>query len=42
VAFRIGWVARDMAEVEAAEPWLRDNHWDDARLVTEMKAALGD
>jgi nucleoside-diphosphate-sugar epimerase len=42
VALRIGWVARDMAEVESAEPWLRNNYWDDARLIAEVKAALGD
>jgi nucleoside-diphosphate-sugar epimerase len=42
VALRIGWVARDMAEVQAADQWLQANHWDDARLIGQMQAALGD
>lgn len=42
VALRIGWVARSLAEVEAAEPWLQANYWDDARLIGQMQAALGD
>jgi nucleoside-diphosphate-sugar epimerase len=42
VALRIGWVARDYAEVQAADPWLQANYWDDARLIGQMQAALGD
>lgn len=42
VALRIGWVARTLAEVEAADPWLQANYWDDARLIGQMQAALGD
>ena len=42
VALRIGWVARNVAEVEAADQWLQANYWDDARLVGQMQAALGD
>lgn len=41
VALRIGWVARDIAEVEAAAAWLQANYWDDARLIGQMRAALG-
>jgi nucleoside-diphosphate-sugar epimerase len=42
VALRIGWVARNYAEVEAADQWLQANYWDDARLIGQMQAALGD
>lgn len=42
VALRFGWVPADPAELDGAEPWLRANYWDDARLVAEVKAALGD
>jgi nucleoside-diphosphate-sugar epimerase len=42
VALRIGWVARDPSEIATAAEWLRDNRWDDARLIAEIKAALGD
>ena len=41
VALRIGWVARDYAEVQRADQWLQANYWDDARLVGQMQAALG-
>lgn len=41
VALRIGWVAKDYAEVEAADPWLQANYWDDKRLIGQMQAALG-
>ncbi len=40
-ALRIGWVARSRAEVDAAEPWLQANWWDDARLEKEVRSALG-
>ena len=39
-AMRIGWVARSLAEVEAADGWLKANYWDEARLVREVKKAL--
>ena len=42
VALRIGWVPHDPAEVARAEPWLQANYWDDARLVAQVKSALGD
>lgn len=41
VALRIGWVAHDIAEVHAADQWLQANYWDDARLIGQMQAALG-
>lgn len=41
VALRIGWVARNLAEVEAADIWLQANYWDDTRLIGQMQAALG-
>ena len=42
VALRIGWVAHDLAEVARSDPWLQANYWDDARLIGQMQAALGD
>jgi nucleoside-diphosphate-sugar epimerase len=42
VALRIGWVARSIAEVEAADQWLQANYWDDARLFGQMRSALGE
>lgn len=42
VALRIGWVARDREEVANASRWLQANYWDDARLIGQMQAALGD
>jgi NAD(P)-dependent dehydrogenase (short-subunit alcohol dehydrogenase family) len=42
VALRIGWIARDPSEIATAGDWLRDSRWDDARLIAEIKAALGD
>ena len=42
VALRIGWVARDASEVAAADGWLQANYWDDARLVGQIQAALGE
>src|SRR5690554_217264 len=42
VAIRFGWVPRDAAEVAQADAWLRANYWDDARLIGQVKAALGD
>lgn len=41
VALRIGWVARSIEEVRAAEGWLQANYWDDERLIGQMQAALG-
>jgi nucleoside-diphosphate-sugar epimerase len=42
VALRIGWVPHDPSEVATAEPWLQANYWDDARLIAQVKTALGD
>jgi nucleoside-diphosphate-sugar epimerase len=42
VALRIGWVPHDVREVAQAEEWLQANYWDDARLVGQVKAALGE
>lgn len=42
VALRIGWVARNPAEVDNAPGWLRANYWDNERLVGQIQAALGD
>ena len=39
-AMRIGWVARSLAEVEAADGWLKANYWDETRLIREVKKAL--
>lgn len=41
VALRIGWVALSREDYEASPPWLQANHWDDARLIGQMQAALG-
>ncbi len=41
VALRIGWVAREDQDVTTFAPWLQANHWDDARLIGQMTAALG-
>ena len=40
-ALRIGWVAHDLDEVARSPQWLQDNYWDDARLIAEVRAALG-
>ncbi|MGK9164702.1 sugar nucleotide-binding protein [Inquilinus limosus] len=37
---RVGWVPHDPAELTAAPEWLRQNHWDDDRLVAEFRRAL--
>lgn len=42
VALRIGWVAKTPEEVARADQWLQANYWDDARLIGQMQAALGD
>ena len=42
VALRLGWVPRHADEVTMADAWLQANHWDDARLVGQVQAALGD
>lgn len=41
VALRIGWVPHDPASVLTAEKSLADNYWDDARLIAEIRGALG-
>ena len=42
VALRIGWVAHNPEEVARSDQWLQANYWDDARLIGQMQAALGD
>jgi nucleoside-diphosphate-sugar epimerase len=42
VALRIGWVAHDIEDVRRADLWLQANYWDDARLIGQMQAALGE
>jgi nucleoside-diphosphate-sugar epimerase len=42
VALRIGWVALNQEEVDAAYPALRADYWDTATLVARVKAALGE
>jgi len=39
---RVGWVPHDPAELAAAPDWLKRNHWDDVRLITEFRQALAD
>jgi nucleoside-diphosphate-sugar epimerase len=41
VALRYGWVPSDPRDLEGAPDWLRANFWDDARLVAEVRKALG-
>ncbi|MCP4309607.1 MAG: NAD(P)-dependent oxidoreductase [bacterium] len=41
VAVRIGWVPHSVDEVVPAAAWLRANYWDDERLVSEFRKALG-
>jgi nucleoside-diphosphate-sugar epimerase len=41
VALRIGWVPGAAEEVAEAPGWLRDDHWDDARLIAAFRQALG-
>ncbi len=41
VALRIGWVARNQAEVDAADPALRADYWDTETLISRVKTALG-
>lgn len=41
VAVRVGWVPTPDQDPEAAEDWLRDSYWNEARLVAEVSAALG-
>jgi len=42
VALRFGWVPHHADDVAAASPWLQANYWDDARLIGQVQAALGD
>lgn len=42
VALRIGWVPNSPDVVPGAAAWLQANYWDDARLIAQVKAALGD
>lgn len=39
-ALRIGWVALDQAQADAADPWLRANYWTTDRLVAEVRKAI--
>ena len=40
VALRFGWVPHDPPGPDTPQ-WLLDNYWDDARLLAEVRAALG-
>ncbi|GLQ54257.1 NAD-dependent epimerase/dehydratase family protein [Devosia nitrariae] len=40
-ALRIGWVPAHASDLDEASEWLRANYWDDARLIDELRAALG-
>jgi nucleoside-diphosphate-sugar epimerase len=42
VALRFGWVPKDPADVAPAAQWLQANYWDDARLIAQVTAALGE
>ncbi len=41
VALRFGWVPRKREELDGASQWLLNNYWDDARLIREVRGALG-
>jgi nucleoside-diphosphate-sugar epimerase len=41
VALRVGWVPVSTEELGRAPEWLRASYWDDARLVSEFRRALG-
>lgn len=41
VALRIGWVALNQQEVDAAYPALRADYWDSETLIARVRAALG-
>jgi nucleoside-diphosphate-sugar epimerase len=41
VALRIGWVPACTSDLDGAPEWLRANYWDDARLIAELRTALG-
>jgi nucleoside-diphosphate-sugar epimerase len=41
VALRFGWVPHDESELIGAAQWLLNNYWDDARLIREVRGALG-
>jgi nucleoside-diphosphate-sugar epimerase len=41
VALRFGWVPRHPDELLTADDWLRANYWDDARLIGQVRGALG-
>lgn len=42
VALRVGWVPGDPSALQGADPAWLDNVWGDARLIAEVKAALGE
>jgi nucleoside-diphosphate-sugar epimerase len=41
VALRVGWVPVSLHELDRAPEWLRANYWDDVRLVSEFRRAIG-
>jgi nucleoside-diphosphate-sugar epimerase len=41
VALRLGWVPQSVDELATASEWLRANYWDDARLIGQVRGALG-
>lgn len=41
VGLRIGWVPHDPEALRTAPEWLQKNYWDDARLIGEVRGALG-
>jgi nucleoside-diphosphate-sugar epimerase len=41
VALRIGWVPHSAEALAKAPDWLRVDYWDDARLIAEIRTALG-
>lgn len=40
-ALRIGWVPARASDLDGAPEWLLANYWDDARLINELRSALG-
>lgn len=41
VGLRFGWVPHDASALAGAPEWLLANHWDDHRLIAEVRSALG-
>jgi nucleoside-diphosphate-sugar epimerase len=40
IALRVGWVPGSADELAGAPAWLRENYWDDRRLIAEFRKAL--